>query len=503
MLELAKAYEPGKVEDKIYSRWLQSDAFHADPNSHKPAYSIVIPPPNVTGVLTMGHVLNNTIQDILARRARMTGHEVLWLPGTDHAGLATQTAVEKALRKPDQLPPTVKEKLDSFKLPPETRLTRQNIGREKMLELIWAWTKDRGGIIIEQLKKLGCSCDWKRERFTLDDDYLHEVQQVFVDLYNKGYMYRGLRMCNWCPASLTAISDEEVEMKPQKSKLYTMRYEVAEEPGRFVEIATTRPETLMADTAVAVHPEDERYKDLIGKHAIRPFPKSNIPIIPDDYIDIEFGTGVLKVTPAHDKNDFEIGQRHKLPIIDIMTPDGHIHCPDVPELHEMERFKARDKAEEMLDEMGQLAKVEPYDNNVGFSERGKVPIEPRLSEQWFLKYPKIKESLEAVCGDDQAKQAIQFFPSHWEKTYSHWLENIQDWCISRQVWWGHRIPVWYRKNKKGDITETIAAIEKPDGDGWEQDADSMDTWASSWLWAYATMDEKTRKKFYPTSVLVT
>ncbi|MEM9444515.1 MAG: valine--tRNA ligase [Verrucomicrobiota bacterium] len=500
-MELAKAYEPSSVEDKLYTRWIEQKSFHANPDSEKPAYSIVIPPPNVTGVLTMGHVLNNTIQDILARRARMTGHEVLWLPGTDHAGLATQSAVEKALRKPDQLPPSVKAKLDSFALPEKTKLNRQTLGREAMLELIWAWTKDRGGIIIEQLKKLGCSCDWDRERFTLDDEYLKDVQEVFVKLYEKGYMYRGLRMVNWCPASLTAISDEEVEMKPQKSKLYTMRYEVAEDPGRFLEIATTRPETLMADTAVAVHPEDERYKDLVGKHAVRPFPQAEIPIIADDYLDMAFGTGVLKVTPAHDKNDFEIGQRHKLPVIDILTPEGNIHCPEVPQIHGMERFAARNKAAKMLEEMGQLAKTEDYQNHVGYSERGKVPIEPRLSEQWFLKYPKIKESLDVVRGE---RQLINFFPAHWEKTYAHWLENIQDWCISRQVWWGHRIPVWYKKDASGKIIETKASIDCPGSlDDWEQDPDTMDTWASSWLWAYATMDQKTRKKFYPTSVLVT
>jgi valyl-tRNA synthetase len=504
MSELAKAYDPSLVEDRLYAGWLESGCYHADPASPKPAFAIVIPPPNVTGVLTMGHVLNNTIQDILCRKARLQGHEVLWLPGTDHAGLATQTAVEKALRKPDELPPRVRDVLaslghvwDKAAHKPKLPLTRHNLGREAILDLVWAWTKDRGGIIIQQLKKLGCSCDWQRERFTMDEGYYRAVQQAFVDLYHKGYIYRGNRMVNWCPASLTAISDEEVIPTPQKSKLYTMRYEVAEEPGTFLQIATTRPETLMGDTAVAVHPEDERYRHLIGKHVWRPFPRAQIPIVGDGHVEFGFGTGVLKVTPAHDKADFDIGRRHNLPLLDILHPDGKINCPDAPELHGLDRFEARKKAAEMLQELGLLVKEEPYENNVGFSERGQVPIEPRLSEQWFLDYRKmlggtmIEEALRTV-----REHFIRFFPDRWEKVYNHWLENIQDWCLSRQVFWGHRIPVWYRHG------EAKCQIESP-GEGWEQDPDSLDTWASSWLWAYATMDDATRRKFYPTSVLVT
>jgi len=494
MKELAKAYEPQSVEDRLYTGWVESGAFHADPASPKPKISIVIPPPNVTGVLTMGHVLNNTIQDILCRRARLQGKEVLWLPGTDHAGLATQVAVEKALRKPGELPPTVKAKLDSYNFPEDMPLTRDNIGRERLLELVDAWQQDRGGVIINQLKKLGASCDWQRERFTMDAAYVREVQERFVELYNQGYMYRGLKMVNWCPATTTAISNEEVEMTPQKSKLYYMRYEIAEEPGTFLEIATTRPETIMGDSGVAVHPEDERYAKYIGKHAIRPFPKAEIPIVGDTYIDKEFGTGVLKVTPAHDHADFDIGRRHNLKIIDIMTDDGKINCPDCPELHGLERFAARKRAAEMLEETGALIREEPYDNNVGFSERGKVPIEPKLSEQWFLKYPRIDEALDVVNNPDN--KLIRFYPPHWEKTYTHWLENIVDWCVSRQTWYGHRLPVWYRKG------HTKAQLDSP-GEGWDQDEDTMDTWASSWLWAYATMDPETRKAFYPTSVLVT
>ncbi len=472
MSELAKAYEPAPVEAKRYAQWLERGDYHADPASPKPPYSIVIPPPNVTGMLTMGHVLNNTIQDILARRARLQGHEVLWLPGTDHAGIATQTAVEKSLRKTEGK-------------------TRHDFGRDVFLEKVWEWKEKHGGIIIQQLKKLGCSCDWQRERFTMDDHYHKVVQQCFVTLYERGYIYRGKRMVNWCPASLTAISDEEVIPKAQNSVLYHMRYEVAEEPGTFLDIATTRPETLMGDTAVAVHPGDERFQHLIGKHVWRPFPKEQIPIIADDHIDPAFGTGVLKVTPAHDKADFEIGQRHQLPAIDVLHPDGRIHCPTVPELDGIDRFEARKKAAAMLQELGLLIREEPYQNNVGFSERADVPIEPRLSEQWFLRYPKIKEAINIVRDG-----TIRFFPARWEKVYDHWLENIQDWCISRQLWWGHRIPVWYCGE------EIRCQIDSP-GAAWQQDPDVLDTWFSSWLWAYETMDEATRKRFYPTSALVT
>jgi len=470
--EIAKAYSPNSVEESWYAQWLADNCFRADETSSAPAFSIVIPPPNITGILTLGHVLNNTIQDILCRRARMQGKTVLWLPGTDHAGLATQTAVEKYLRK-------------------EEKKTRHDLGREVFLRRTWEWQEKHGGIIIQQLKRLGCSCDWSRQRFTMDDDYARAVQQVFVELFDRGYIYRGKRMVNWCPSSLTAISDEEVIPTPQKGFLYHMRYEVADQPGRYLEIATTRPETLMADTGVAVHPEDPRYADLIGKEVWRPFPKTRIPIVADEAIDKEFGTGVLKVTPGHDKVDFDIGERHHLPILEVIDARGKIDCPDVPELHGLDRFEARKKSAEMLEAMGQLVKAEPYENNVGFSERGNVPIEPRLSEQWFLRYPKIEEALQVVRDG-----LIQFIPKHWEKTYAHWLENNVDWCISRQVWWGHRIPVWYKQG------ETRCQIESP-GDGWEQDADTMDTWFSSWLWAYETMDPATRAKFYPTSVLVT
>jgi valyl-tRNA synthetase len=483
MAELPKNYDPKTVEPKWYQRWIDDGDFKADAKSAKPPFSIVMPPPNITGVLTLGHVLNNTIQDILARRARMQGHEVLWLPGMDHAGIGTQTAVEKWLRKNEGV-------------------SRHDLGREKFLERVLEWQDKHGGIIIQQLKRLGVSADWSRQRYTFDKDYIQAVQRVFVDLYRKDLIYRGRRMINWDPAAQTALSDEEVISRPQKGNLYYVRYEAVEEPGRFLEVATTRPETIMADTGAAVHPGDKRYADLVGKHVWRPLAREKLPIVADELIDPTFGTGVLKVTPAHDKIDFEIGQRHNLPVIDVLHPDGRINCPAVPELNGLDRFEARKKAAELLQQRGLLSKTEPYENNVGFSDRSEVPIEPRLSEQWFLRYPKTKEAL-AVVRD----HLIRFFPQHWEKVYAQWLENIQDWCISRQVWWGHRIPAWYRK-QKSEVTDQKSDIfvgiePPPDLENWTQDPDTLDTWFSSWLWAYETMDDETRRKFYPTSVLVT
>src|SRR5436305_10147666 len=485
MAELPKRYDPKSVEPKWYQRWMENRDFVANPISSKPPFSIVMPPPNITGVLTLGHVLNNSIQDILARRARMQGFEVLWLPGVDHAGIGTQTAVEKHLRRTENK-------------------TRYDLGRDEFLRRVLEWQDKHGGIIIEQLKRLGCSCDWSRERYTLDDAYVAAVQNVFVDLYGKGLIYRGRRMINWDPAAQTAVSDEEVVNKPQKGNLYFVRYEIVEEPGRFLEVATTRPETIMADTAMAFHPGDKRYVDLLGKRAWRPLAREKIPIVADEAIDPEFGTGVLKVTPAHDTLDFQIGQRHSLPTVDVLHPDGRINCPTKPELDGLDRFKAREKAAELLQGSGALAKTEPYENNVGFSDRRDVPIEPRISDQWFLRYPNTKEAL-AVVRD----HLIRFFPPHWEKVYAQWLENIRDWCISRQVWWGHRIPAWYRKSQiaesKSQTGEEIyVSIDStPDPGNWIHDPDTLDTWFSSWLWAYQTMDDETRKKFYPTSVLVT
>src|SRR5438045_2377058 len=377
MPELTKRYDPSSVEPKWYARWLESGDFKADANSAKTPFSIVMPPPNITGVLTLGHVLNNTIQDILCRRARMQGFEVLWLPGMDHAGIGTQTAVEKWLRKNEGV-------------------SRHDLGREKFLQRVLEWQDKHGGIIIDQLKRLGCSCDWSRQRYTFDNAYVRAVEIVFIDLYKKKLIYRGRRMINWDPAAQTALSDEEVINKPQKGNLYYVRYEIVEQPGQFLEVATKRQETIMADTGVAVHPKDKRYADLAGKEVWRPIPREKIPVVADDAIDPEFGTGVLKVTAAHDKVDFEVAQRHKLPVIDILTPDGKINCPTVPELHGLDRFEARKKAGELLEARGLLAKAEPYENNVAFSDRSDVPIEPRLSEQWFLKYPQTNEALAVV-----------------------------------------------------------------------------------------------------------
>jgi valyl-tRNA synthetase len=442
MSEISKAYEPQSVEDKWYQFWLDGKFFVADAKSSKPAYSIVIPPPNVTGVLTLGHVLNNTIQDILARKARMDGKEVLWLPGTDHAGIATQTVVERALKKEGKIK------------------HRDDLGREKFLEEVWKWKNEKGGIIIQQLKKLGASCDWTRERFTMDPEYSRCVQRVFVDLYKKGLIYRGKRMVNWCPASLTALSDEEVVMKEQKGFLYYFKVEVAEIPGTFLTIATTRPETIPGDTAVAVNPKDPRYAHRIGKHVVRPLPaelpreQKLIPIIGDEHVDFEFGTGVLKVTPAHDKADFEIGLRHKLPAIEVIDATGHMTKAAGADLKNLERFKARKVAVEKLRELNALLDEKPYENNVGYSERADVPIEPRLSEQWFLKYPSAEKSRAVV-----AKGEMKFHPERWAKVYDHWMGGLQDWCVSRQLWWGHRIPVWYNTEIRAKLFTKIPVIE--------------------------------------------
>ena len=484
MAEIPKAYESQAVETKWYSFWQEHDCFTADParvSDKRPGYSIVIPPPNVTGVLHMGHVLNNTIQDILARKARMDGKEVLWLPGTDHAGIATQSVVERKLIKEGAM------------------RHRDELGREQLLEHIWEWKEKHGGIIIEQLKKLGASCDWSRLRFTMDEEYTQCVQRVFVDLYEKGLIYRGKRMVNWCPKSLTALSDEEVIMKEQNSQLFYFKVQVVEEPGTWLEIATTRPETIPGDTAIAVNPKDPRYGHLIGKHAIRPLPMENqahLPIVADEHIDIEFGTGVLKVTPAHDKADFEIGQRHGVDAIEVITADGKMNELAGAELAGLDRFEARKAAVAKLEELEALIKAEDYKNNVGFSERADVPIEPRLSEQWFLKYPSQQEARDCV-----ANGSMKFYPERWSKTYDYWMGGLQDWCISRQLWWGHRIPVWYRGE------EIHCGLEAPEGEGWVQDPDVLDTWCSSWLWPFATMgwpdDTETLKKFYPTTDLVT
>jgi valyl-tRNA synthetase len=497
MAEISKSYEPRDVEKKWYAAWLGANAFAGRVDPKREAFSVVIPPPNVTGVLTMGHVLNNTLQDILTRRARLEGKSALWLPGTDHAGIATQTVVERELRK--------------------EKKTRHDFGREKFLDKVWEWRNEKGGIILEQLRRLGASCDWERTQFTMDPHYSRAVLTVFVDLFAKGHIYRGKRMVNWCPVSQTALSDEEVIMKPVNGTMYRVRYERVDAPGQFIEVKTTRPETIPGDVAIAVHPDDSRYAGWIGKKVRRAIgPAADIPIIADAAVDKEFGTGALKITPAHDKADFEIGARHNLPIIDVLESNGRLNELAGPELAGQERFAGRKKAAEMLKERGALVAEEAYANNVGYSERADVPIEPRLTWQWWLRYPRVEEAKAAVRDGH-----ITFHPERWSKVYLHWLENIQDWCISRQLWWGHRIPVWYRKGLDRetlteadlrDVTKVHVSLDGPaDHENWVQEDDVLDTWASSWLWPFVTMgwpDAEAQKKagldyFYPTTTLVT
>jgi len=521
MAEIPKAYEPQAVEEKWYDFWLKQNCFVANPASSKPAYSIVIPPPNVTGMLHMGHVLNNTIQDILARKARMDGKEVLWLPGTDHAGIATQAVVEKTLRKQGVMK------------------HRDDLGREKFLEHVWAWKEKHGGIIIQQLKKLGCSCDWSRERFTMDPAYSRCVQKVFVELYKKGLIYRGKRMVNWDPAARTALSDEEVEMIEEKGHLWHLKYPLLDDHGQpkgneFLVVATTRPETMLGDEAVAVNPADPRYQKIVGRKCLLPLQNKPIPIIADELVDPKFGTGCVKVTPAHDPADYQMGVRHKLPFTVVIGPDGKMTEAAGEDFDDLDRMEARQAVVEELTEQGLLLKVEDYVHNVGYSQRSHVPIEPYLSEQWFLKYPSVEPSTKAV--EDQ----ITFHPDRWTKTYTHWMTNLRDWCISRQLWWGHRVPVWKmefaseafaresedRLRRLGDKVvsrrtgNSITAAAAHEGTqhyfemhGWQQDPDVLDTWFSSWLWPFATMGwtgddpqhscTPTLQKFYPTTDLVT
>jgi valyl-tRNA synthetase len=515
--EIPKAYEPKSVEDKWYAEWLAKGYFTANAASAKPAYSIAIPPPNVTGMLTMGHVLNNTLQDILARRKRMQGYEVLWLPGTDHASIATHQVLERKLKK-------------------EEGKTKYNLGREKFLERAWQWKQQYGGIIIQQLKKLGCSCDWTRERFTMDDHYSRCVLQVFVDLYNKKLIYRGKRMVNWDPAGRTALSDEEVIMTETQGHLWHFKYPLVGSED-FVVVATTRPETMLGDEAVAVNPSDTRFTHLVGRKVLLPLRNKEIPVIADDAVDPKFGTGCVKVTPAHDLADYEMAVRHKLPFTVVIAPDGTMTEEAGEDFDGLDRFECREAVVEQLKEQELLLKVEEYTHNVGYSERTNVPIEPYLSEQWFLRYPQVPRSTDAVANGE-----IKFYPERWTKTYTHWMSNIRDWCISRQLWWGHRIPVWYdplawfvfvcpdplefdrESIKDFKLEDHIRVqIDRPadpgtdhlewkwakmgDGQFWHQDPDVLDTWFSSWLWPFATMGwpEKTDtlKTFYPTADLVT
>ncbi|MDR1280522.1 MAG: valine--tRNA ligase, partial [Opitutaceae bacterium] len=525
MAEITKSYEPADVEKKWYAAWQQAKAFAAPDataaGQKKETYTIVIPPPNVTGILHMGHVLNNTLQDALVRRARLEGKAACWIPGTDHAGIATQTMVEKHLRQSEGK-------------------TRRDIGRDAFLKRVWAWRDEKGDKILQQLRELGCSCDWDRTHFTMDPGYSRAVLTSFIKLFAAGHIYRGKRMVNWCPASLTALSDEEVEMRPTKGFIYRLRYELVVPPPPPANLAegasfpsealspdgstvthivleTTRPETIAADVAVAVHPDDPRYRHLIGKKVWRPLgARVPIPIIADAAVDPAFAAGALKVTPAHDKVDFEIGQRHHLPVIESIEADGTMNLHAGPELAGLERFAARKKAAEILRQRGALIEQKPYENNVGYSQRAGVPIEPRLTQQWWLRYPRVEEAKQVVRDG-----LIKMHPERWTKIYLHWLDNIQDWCISRQLWWGHRIPVWYAKGvDRENLTEAdlrdpskihVSLDGPPDPENWIQEEDVLDTWASSWLWPFATQgwpDADAMKsagfdRFYPTTTLAT
>ena len=478
--QIDKTYNWDKLEDHWYQHWLENGYFKGDPDSDKEPYSIVIPPPNVTGMLTMGHVLNNTIQDVLIRKARMEGKNACWIPGTDHASIATESKVVKMLE--------------------EQGISKDSLSRDEFMTHAWAWKEKYGGIIINQLKKLGCSCDWDRERFTMDEGYSRAVSEAFVQLYHKGLIYKGHRLVNWCPVSKSAISDEEVIHQQKNGKLWHFRYPITGTDDYLV-VATTRPETMLGDTAVAVHPEDERYKNSIGKTVTLPLVGREIPIIGDTYVDKDFGTGCVKVTPAHDPNDFAMGERHDLEFINIMNDDASMNSEVPNKFQGLSRESARKAVVKEMEAEGCLDKVEDYSNNIGFSERGNVPIEFYISEQWYLKMDELaKPALDAV-NDGQ----IKFHPAHWTKTYNHWMENIKDWCISRQLWWGHQIPVWYNKENPQQLHVSVDGPEDPEN--WMQDEDVLDTWASSWLWPFAVHAwpeaEKNLKTFYPTDALVT
>ena len=482
MKELAKTYAPGEFEERIYKNWCDKKYFTPIIDKTKPSYTIVIPPPNITGQLHMGHALDNTLQDILIRYKRMNGYCTLWLPGTDHASIATEAKIVEAMRKEG--------------------ITKDDIGRDGFLERAWAWKEQYGGRIISQLKKLGSSCDWSRERFTLDEGCSEAVKEVFVRLYNKGLIYRGERIINWCPHCLTSISDAEVEYEDQAGHFWHIKYPFKDGSG-YLEFATTRPETMLGDTAVAVNPNDERYKDMIGKTLVIPLIGREIPVVADDYVEMDFGTGVVKITPAHDPNDFEVGKRHNLPIINVMTPDAKI-TEDYPAYAGMDRYEARRAIVADLDAQGYLIKVEDYSHNVGTCYRCGTTVEPRVSLQWFVKMEELaKPAIKAVREKD-----IKFVPERFEKNYFYWMENIRDWCISRQLWWGHRIPAFYCDDC-GEliVTKDSTAVCPKCGKEMRQDPDTLDTWFSSALWPFSTLgwpnETEDLKYFYPTNTLVT
>ena len=480
--ELEKNYNPSEIEGRLYQKWLDNKYFHAEVNRDKKPFTIVMPPPNITGQLHMGHALDNTLQDILIRFKRMQGYEALWVPGTDHASIATEAKIVEAMRKEG--------------------VTKEEIGRDAFLKRAWDWKAEYGGRIVSQLKKIGSSADWDRERFTMDEGCSKAVKEVFVNLYNKGQIYKGERIINWCPKCLTSISDAEVEYEDQAGHFWHLRYPLSDGSG-YIQMATTRPETMLGDTAVAVNPNDERYKDMVGKTVILPIVHREIPIIADDYVEMEFGTGVVKITPAHDPNDFEVGLRHNLPVINVMTEDAKI-VDDYPKYAGMDRYEAREAIVKDLEAEGALVKIEDYSHNVGTCYRCHTTVEPRVSKQWFVKMKELAEpAIEAVKKGD-----TKFVPEHFDKTYFHWLEGIKDWCISRQLWWGHRIPAFYC-DECGEmvVTKEDSAVCPKCGKPMRQDPDTLDTWFSSALWPFSTLGwpEKSPELeyFYPTDVLVT
>ena len=480
--ELEKNYNPSEIEGRLYQKWLDNKYFHAEVNRDKKPFTIVMPPPNITGQLHMGHALDNTLQDILIRFKRMQGYEALWVPGTDHASIATEAKIVEAMRKEG--------------------VTKEEIGRDAFLKRAWDWKAEYGGRIVSQLKKIGSSADWDRERFTMDEGCSKAVKEVFVNLYNKGQIYKGERIINWCPKCLTSISDAEVEYEDQAGHFWHLRYPLADGSG-YIQMATTRPETMLGDTAVAVNPNDERYKDMVGKTVVLPIVHREIPIIADEYVEMEFGTGVVKITPAHDPNDFEVGLRHNLPVINVMTEDAKI-VDDYPKYAGMDRYEAREAIVKDLEAEGALVKIEDYSHNVGTCYRCHTTVEPRVSKQWFVKMKELAApAIEAVKNG-----GTKFVPEHFDKTYFHWLEGIKDWCISRQLWWGHRIPAFYC-DECGEmvVTKDESAVCPKCGKPMRQDPDTLDTWFSSALWPFSTLGwpEKTPELeyFYPTDVLVT
>lgn len=483
-MEISKTYEPQQIEKKWYEFWEKNEYFQPEGDTSKPPFTVLMPPPNVTGILHMGHVLNNTLQDIVIRYHRMLGKPTLWLPGVDHAGIATQNMVEKELAKEGK--------------------TRQEIGREKMLELIWKWKEEKGGLIIDQLKMLGASCDWSRLRFTMDETLSRAVKEVFIRLYDEGLIYKGKYIINWCPRCETALANDEVEYSEENGNLWYIRYPLVDESG-FVVVATTRPETMLGDTAVAVNPRDKRYKHLVGKEVELPLTSRKIPILEDEYVDMEFGTGCVKVTPAHDPNDFEIGQRHNLPQILVMDEQAVMNSAAGKEFVGLDRFACREKVVELLTQQDLLEKIEPYTHSVGHCYRCDTVVEPYLSDQWFVKMePLAGPAIEVV-----EKGEIRFQPERWTKVYMHWMLNIRDWCISRQIWWGHRIPVYYCDS----CGKMIVAKEMPTicpqcgSNSFHQDEDVLDTWFSSWIWPFSTLgwpdETEDLKRYLPTQVLIT